>query len=275
MRKLASIQIIKDLKPIEGRDRIELAEILGWNVIVEKGVFKPGDKVVYIEVDSIIPIKPEFEFLRARCFSPKWDGFRIRTMKMGLVYSQGIVFGLNILPNGNYNIGDDVTDIIGIKQMEEEENTGTPKPKKWFLIRYLYKWGILKQSKNIHNKFPEFLSKTDETRCVNMDSFISTNKYGEISIKELLLKNDKDNLKVLSYNFKNKQEEYDDIIEINVSENDDNWYYIETETGKKTIITEDHLIWLPTLKCYRQVKDLNINDEVYISDYTKTENKMS
>jgi RNA ligase (TIGR02306 family) len=85
-------------------------------------------------------------------------------MKMGLVYSQGIVFGLNILPDKDYSIGDDVTDIIGIRQMEEEENTGTPKPKKWFLTRYLYKWGILKQTKNIHSKFPEFLSKTDETR---------------------------------------------------------------------------------------------------------------
>ena len=60
-RKLASIQLIKDLKPIEGKDRIELATIEGWNVVVQKGSFEIGQKCVYCEIDSILPEKPEFE----------------------------------------------------------------------------------------------------------------------------------------------------------------------------------------------------------------------
>ena len=39
-RKLASIQIINDLKPIEGKDRILQANILGWSLIVGKDDFK-------------------------------------------------------------------------------------------------------------------------------------------------------------------------------------------------------------------------------------------
>ena len=62
MRKLASIQRIKSLEPIEGKDRIELCTILGWDVIVQKGEFKEGDLVVYCEYDTVLPIKPEFEF---------------------------------------------------------------------------------------------------------------------------------------------------------------------------------------------------------------------
>ena len=48
MRKLASIKTIAELHHIEGRDRIELAVIDGWNVIVKKDQFKVGDKCVYL-----------------------------------------------------------------------------------------------------------------------------------------------------------------------------------------------------------------------------------
>ena len=50
MRKLASIQRVVDLQPIEGKDRIEVATILGWTVIVQKGQFKIGDLCIYIEL---------------------------------------------------------------------------------------------------------------------------------------------------------------------------------------------------------------------------------
>ena len=37
MRKLASIQRIWQIAPIEGADRIELANVLGWQCVVNKG----------------------------------------------------------------------------------------------------------------------------------------------------------------------------------------------------------------------------------------------
>lgn len=47
MSKLASVQIIKDIQSIEGADAIELAFVLGWQVVVKKNEFKIGEKVCY------------------------------------------------------------------------------------------------------------------------------------------------------------------------------------------------------------------------------------
>jgi len=63
MRNLASIQKIKSLQPIEGADKIEVARVLGWDVVVKKNEFQPGDLCVYIEIDSVLPSRDEFNFL--------------------------------------------------------------------------------------------------------------------------------------------------------------------------------------------------------------------
>ena len=48
--KLASIERIIDLAPIEGADRIELATVLGWEVVVKKGDFNIEDLCIYIPI---------------------------------------------------------------------------------------------------------------------------------------------------------------------------------------------------------------------------------
>lgn len=168
MRTLASIQKIEWLRPIEGRDRIELAGVLGWQVIVKRGEFAVGDLCVFCEIDSVLPEKPEFEFLR-----PK--GFRIRTMKMAGVISQGIVFPLSILPTkvAGYALGEDVTNEIGVKQyeptMDKEPETPVKKTRwpRWLMRFRLFRRLVLpKKSKK--GGFPSFISKTDETRLQNM-----------------------------------------------------------------------------------------------------------
>lgn len=96
---LASIQKIIDIKPIENADAIEKAYVLGWQVVVKKGEFKVGDLVVYIQIDTIVPDKPEFAFLAK-------DKFRIRTKKFRGALSQGLCLPLTILENYgklNYN----------------------------------------------------------------------------------------------------------------------------------------------------------------------------
>ena len=170
MRKLATIKEIVDIQPIEGRDKIVLATVSGWYVIVQKSDFNVGDKCCYIEIDSVLPEKPEFEFLR-----PK--KFRIRTMKMAGVISQGICFPLSILPpkkdGSEYEIGEDVTDIIGVKQYEETMDTGDrelpQKKKKYpaFLMRFRW-FRNLVLPKKTKGSFPSFISKTDEERIQNM-----------------------------------------------------------------------------------------------------------
>lgn len=170
MRKLASIKTVSDIMPIEGKDRIVLAVIDGWSVIVKKGEFNIGDKCVYIEIDSVLPNKPEFEFLSK-------NNFRIKTMKMAGVISQGIVFPMSILPEkakGIYEVEEDVTDVIGVKQYErtmdkEPTEVSNSKSKKYpqFLMRMAWFRKLVLPKKKAKG-FPSFISKTDETRIQNM-----------------------------------------------------------------------------------------------------------
>ena len=90
-RKLATIQTIIKIEPIEGADQIEKATILGWQLVVKKGDFKVGDSCCYFEIDSFLPIRPEFEFLRKACLKKLEDGtegFRIRTIRLRKQISQ-------------------------------------------------------------------------------------------------------------------------------------------------------------------------------------------
>ncbi|HAQ20631.1 MAG TPA: RNA ligase (ATP) [Prolixibacteraceae bacterium] len=138
MRKLASIQIIKALEPIEGADAIEKATVLGWQLVVKKNDFMVGDMVVYCEIDSLMPDRPEFEFLKPR-------GMRIRTIKLRGQISQGICFPLTILPPDFELIEDaDCTEVLGISKYEP------PIP--------ACLSGVMK------GKFPSFIPKTDEPR---------------------------------------------------------------------------------------------------------------
>lgn len=139
-RKLASIQTIAALEPIAGADAIELASILGWKVVVKKGQFKIGDLCIYVEIDSVLPEKPEFEFLRSK-------KFRIKTMRIRGVVSQGIAFPLEILGNCAVSIGDDVTEKMGIVKYELP----------------LDSMAVVLQGQNAGN-FPAFIPKTDEIR---------------------------------------------------------------------------------------------------------------
>src|SRR4051812_39405747 len=106
MRTLASIQTINAVEPILNADAIEKIRVLGWWVVAKKGEHKLGDKVVYCEIDSLLPERPEFEFLRASSFKPAQvdetgsvvipAGFRIKTIKLRGQVSQGICFPLSI-----------------------------------------------------------------------------------------------------------------------------------------------------------------------------------
>lgn len=129
-RKLASIQRIWNVTPIEGADRIELVKVLGWQCVVNKGQFQKGELCVYFEIDSFLPVRPEFEFLRASSYKKTdimGEGFRLRTMKFRGQISQGLVLPLSSFPNipGDVVIGTDVTDLLGVKKWEIEERATT------------------------------------------------------------------------------------------------------------------------------------------------------
>ena len=130
MRKLASIQRISKIEPIEGADRIELASVLGWQCVVNKGQFQPMDLAVYFEIDSFLPIRPEFEFMRASSYRKTdimGEGFRLKTMRFRGQVSQGLLLPIDQFPEipSDMGIGTDVTDILGVRKWEIEEKVTT------------------------------------------------------------------------------------------------------------------------------------------------------
>lgn len=139
--KLASIQIITDIRPIEGADRIEAATVLGYQTVIKKGEFRPGDLCVWHEPDTVAEEKPEYEFLRKQ-------GFRLKVSRFKGQVSQGLALPLTALPSANHNVGDDVTELTGIRKYE--------KPLSPNLV------GVAKGA------FPSWMPKTDEP---NLRSF--------------------------------------------------------------------------------------------------------
>ena len=129
-RKLASIQRIWKIEPIEGADKIELVHVLGWQCVVNKGQFHPMDLAVYFEIDSFLPIRPEFEFMRRTSYKNSeilGEGFRLRTLTFRGQISQGLLLPIIAffeLPE-NPELGMDVTELLGVRKWEIEERATT------------------------------------------------------------------------------------------------------------------------------------------------------
>jgi RNA ligase (TIGR02306 family) len=161
-RKLASIRRISDILPIEGADAIELAIVDGWKVVVAKNVgHQIGNKVVYCEIDSFLPIEPEFEFLRKTSFKKmgEVEGFRLKTIKLRGQISQGLILPLqdaievmkrneSHIDSELIDVGLDVTELLGIQKYEP------PIP--------------AELAGKVKGLFPSFLRKTDEERIQNL-----------------------------------------------------------------------------------------------------------
>jgi RNA ligase (TIGR02306 family) len=155
-RKLASVRSISNLSPIEGADKIELATVDGWKVVVAKDVgHKVGDLIIYCEIDSFLPIKEEFEFLRKSSFKKMGDqeGFRLKTIRLRGQISQGLILPISVLNPPDTNIyvepfeGLEVSEMLGIVKYEP------PIP--------------AELAGKVKGLFPSFIPKTDEERVQN------------------------------------------------------------------------------------------------------------
>lgn len=150
MRKLATIRKIDDINPIPNTDSIELATIDGWKVVVKKNQFKIGDFCIYFEIDSILPEKPEYEFLRKCCYIDKhgFKGFRLKTAKLCGQISQGLAIPFDRSIGAVGYIGEDVTESLGIVKYDP------PIP--------------AEISGEVSGAYPSFIPKTDQERIQNL-----------------------------------------------------------------------------------------------------------
>ena len=169
MRTLVHIEKIHTIEPIEGADRIELVKLLDWQCVAKKGEFQVGDLAAYHEIDSLVPEKDEYEFLRDR-------KFRVRTIKLKGNVSQGLALPLGILPEGNYKEGQDVTELLGVIHYDPQhlsnvaKRQATPRSKfmkfcfRSALFRKIYFALKPKKAKG----WPGFVAHTDEENIQNI-----------------------------------------------------------------------------------------------------------
>lgn len=191
LRKLASIRQVTDVRPIEGADAIDCAIIDGWEVVIKKNEYAPGDVAIYCEIDSVLPVCEEFEFLRKSSYVHKeWlalpdnQGFRLKTIKLRGQVSQGLLLKLpdhwklrdtvdtefGWVESGSdvfVSIGAEVTSLLGIIKWDP------PLPPQ-----------LVGQAEGL---FPTFINKTDQERCQNIpreirESFARQERY-EVTIK--------------------------------------------------------------------------------------------
>lgn len=117
LNSVAFIAQINIIKPIEGADKIELAQVEGWTSIVQKGIHSVGDLVLCITTDAIIPKE----------LATKWGvinylrkGNRVRTVKLKGVYSECVLIPISNIGfrKGGYNIGDDLMEYLNIFKYE-------------------------------------------------------------------------------------------------------------------------------------------------------------
>ena len=159
MRKLASVQTITALYPIPNKDRIVLAQIQGWQVIVKSSEFSVGDKCVFFEIDSFLPILPQYEFLGKNTTFENNPGYRIKTMKMAGVVSQGLALPLSMFNLQDLPEDTDLTDQLGITKYD----------------RTTIQERTMKVGKARGN-FPSFIPKTDQTRLQSLMSYFDIHK---------------------------------------------------------------------------------------------------
>jgi RNA ligase (TIGR02306 family) len=203
-RQLVSIQEIKEVCAIEGADLIELVKVLGWHCVAKKGQFKVGDRCVYHEIDSYLPIKPVYEFLRKGCYKKiperNEEGFRIRTIKLRGQISQGLVMPISDFPEipANINIGDEVTKLLGV----------------WKYEPYIPP----SMSGEIRGNWPCYIPKTDEMRIQAIPDIIA-----EIRGREVYTSVKYDGTSCTIYN---NQDEFGVCSrDVNLVENEKNLYW--------------------------------------------------
>ncbi len=149
-RKLATIRVISQLKPIKGADLIEVAVIDGWEVVIKKGEFNIGDLCVYFEIDSWIPTKlaPFLSKGKEPRVYRGVKGERLKTIKLKGQISQGLVLPYKQLFNESIaGLNDDVTELLNILKWEPEIPA--------------------QLAGKLEGNFPSYIPKTDQERIQN------------------------------------------------------------------------------------------------------------
>ena len=156
-RHLATVKTIDRISPIEGADRIVAAHIGGWPVVVTKNDYHEGDRVVYFEPDSMLPLdNPLFAPLESRgrhAVNSRGDSCVVlRTVRLRGQVSQGLAMSFGELGiNGDTPLGTDVSSVLNVEKYDPPE---------------------VVSGNMIMRRMPSFITVTDEERVQNLPDMV-------------------------------------------------------------------------------------------------------
>lgn len=222
-RKLVTLKEITDIQPIEGADKIEVASIGGWKVVVKKDEYYIGQRVFYAEVDSMLPLdRGYFAFLRDRGVKVQ-DGkeyHRLKTAKLRGQISQGIIFPHSIIQanpkarwdENGYPISKDLDgndcspyldpDDVCDKELDIFENHEGDFSEYFGVVKY--DPPMPEELRGKCKPWPSFIEKTDEERIQNLpglldeldpDDWYATEKIDGTSTTLFMKRDEESNLK--------------------------------------------------------------------------------
>lgn len=250
---------ITNIRPHPNADKLELSDVNGWQLVIGKGKYKNGDKIIYIPIDSLIP----------DIWATKW-GVKpylkgANSDRVGQVRLRGEAsFGLAVdIPEDlKCSVGDNVAEHFGITKYEEPIKTncgdaGSDNP----LVQRYTDLDNLRHFPKIFEDGEEIIATEKIHGCLESNTKIIT-QHGTKTIKDIC--DTKYSGKVLSFNTVDQVMCFKKITNHFVSDEVDDWYEIELENGDTIIATSNHKFWLQELNCWRQLKDLKIGDDLTI-----------
>lgn len=107
---IVPVTTIEALSPHSNADSLELAQVLGWQLVVRKGEYQVGERIVYFPIDTLLPLEVSERFGVTRYLSKQ----RIRCAKLRGEPS----FGLAVRPDQDWPVGENVAEYYGARKYE-------------------------------------------------------------------------------------------------------------------------------------------------------------
>lgn len=123
-----TIEEINSISPIPDAERILKATLKGlsFEFVIPKDKHFVGEKVLYIPIDSIVPITLQEKAGLIGKLSGKFKN-RVKTIKMRGQYSQGIVLPLSVLDEyQGERTSEKITEFLGVMKYEFNEDGTSP-----------------------------------------------------------------------------------------------------------------------------------------------------
>lgn len=196
VRRLVSAEAITEIGPIEGADAIERARVRGWDVVVKKGEMAVGDKVVYFEIDSALPLADErFSFLEPRGAKTLEDGSRVHVLKTAKLrgqYSQGLALPLASFPELAGVDDGRLADVLGVVKYEPPIPAGLSGQVRGAFPTHLVRKSDAERVQNLTDVYDLLLAE---------GSWVATEKIDGSSVTYIITGDEADPIRVCSRNW--------------------------------------------------------------------------